>query len=86
VLFFNYGARSVIPVKAGLRYYTGDRFYIAGAAGVAFASQGNPSFVYSPSAGVTLKNGVDLGVSYSNFGNTLVPDVMELKVAYKFKL
>lgn len=86
VTFFNFGAKSVIPVKAGLRYYTGDKFYIAGAAGIAIASQGNPSFVCSPSAGFTLKNGLDLGVSYSNFGNTLVPDVAEIKVAYKFKL
>jgi hypothetical protein len=78
--------RNVIPVKAGLRVYLADIFYVGGEAGVGFASKRNTSFVYSTSLGVKLKNGIDIGAKYDNYSHRLIQDAISLKLGYHFKL
>ena len=81
----NTTVRNVVPVKVGLRAYLGDVFYLGGEAGVAFASKRNTSFVYTPSLGFKLRNGLDIGAKYDNYGNRLVQDALSLKLGYHFK-
>jgi hypothetical protein len=82
---YDYTKRDVVPVKAGLRLYLGNLFYLGGEAGVAFASGSNTSFVYTPSMGVKFKNGIDVGVKYDNYSNYKIEDVLSVKVGYHFK-
>ncbi|MDN3548360.1 hypothetical protein [Mucilaginibacter aquaedulcis] len=82
----NHNVQNVIPVKAGLRLYLADTFYLGGEAGVAFASKGNSSFVYTPSLGIKLKNGIDIGAKYDNYSHRLIQDALSLKLGYHFKL
>lgn len=81
----NITVRNVVPVKVGLRAYLGDVFYLGGEAGVAFASKRNTSFVYTPSLGFKLRNGLDIGVKYDNYDSRLVQDALSLKLGYHFK-
>ncbi|WP_426584149.1 hypothetical protein [Mucilaginibacter sp. R-33] len=82
----NLTVRNVVPVKVGLRAFLGDVFYIGGEAGVAFASHKNTSFVYTPSLGFKLRNGLDIGVKYDNYSHRLIQDALSLKLGYHFKL
>jgi hypothetical protein len=77
--------RNIIPVKAGLRLYLGDLFYLGGEAGVAFTSGSVTSFVYTPSMGFKFRNGIDVGVKYDNYSNYNIDDVLAVKVGYHFK-
>lgn len=78
--------KGTIPVKAGLRLYAGDQFYLSGEAGVAFGTNGRINFVYAPSVGFTLKNGLDIGIRYDKYSHGNMPDVMSAKLGYRFKL
>jgi hypothetical protein len=82
----NYTVKNVMPVKLGLRVYLADIFYLGGEAGVGFASNGNSSFVYTPSLGIKLKNGIDIGAKYDNYSHRLIQDALSLKLGYHFKL
>lgn len=82
----NYTVKNVVPVKVGLRFYLADAFYVGGEAGVGFASNNNTSFVYTPSLGIKLKNGIDIGAKYDNYGSRLIQDALSLKLGYHFKL
>lgn len=82
----NITIRNVASVKAGLRVFLGDLFYLGGEGGVAFASKRNTTFVYSPSLGFKFKNGLDIGAKYENYGNRLVQDALSVKLGYHFKL
>jgi hypothetical protein len=77
---------NIVPVKAGLRLYAGNQFYISGDAGAAFASDGNTAFTYAPAIGLTLKSGVDIGVKYDGYSGFYIPGAVSLKLAYRFKL
>ncbi|WCT14841.1 hypothetical protein [Mucilaginibacter jinjuensis] len=88
---YSYGAKrsgkSIIPVKAGLRLYAGNQFYISGDAGAAFVSDGDVAFAYSPTIGLAFKNGVDIGAKYDGYtGGNYIPSAISLKLAYRFKL
>jgi hypothetical protein len=80
------GDKNIIPVKAGLRLYAGNQFYISGDAGAAFASDGNTAFAYSPTIGLAFKNGVDIGAKYDGYAGFYIPAAVSLKLAYRFKL
>lgn len=82
----NLTVRNVAPVKAGLRVFLGDMFYLGGEAGVAFASKRNTTFIYSLSLGFKFKNGLDIGTKYENYGNRLVQDALSVKLGYHFNL
>jgi hypothetical protein len=56
-----------IPLKAGVKAFVNDHVYIAGEAGASlFLEAGKPSFLWSPSVGAVLSNGLDLSVKYEN--------------------
>lgn len=78
--------RNVVPVQAGLKLYPAGHFYIGGKAGAGFGLNGTTSFVYTPSLGFSLDNGVDLGVKYDNYNSREIRDVLSLKLGYRFKL
>jgi len=82
----NHSVQNVIPVKVGLRLHLANIFYLGGEAGVGLTSNRNSSFVYTPSLGIKLKNGIDIGVKYDNYSNRLIQDALSLKLGYHFKL
>ncbi|WP_158795943.1 hypothetical protein [Pedobacter sp. L105] len=78
--------RNVFPVKAGLRIYAGNRFYISGAAGAGLVSHGATTFIYSPAIGLAYKSGLDIGLKYENYSGVSTSDLIALKLGYHFKL
>lgn len=91
----------LLPVKAGLKFFPVDKFYIQGEAGAAFLlntdkAPGTKSaaFVYAPQVGILLpvgSNYIDAGVRYegtSKFadGNGPTINTVALRLAYSFKL
>jgi hypothetical protein len=82
----NLTVRNVIPVKVGLRLFLGNVFYLGGEAGVAFASQNNTSFIYTPSLGFKFSNGIDIGAKFDGYSNRLIQDELSFKLGYHFKL
>jgi hypothetical protein len=87
--FLGYDSRGYIPVKAGIKIFPVERFYISGEVGAGFGTdkgQGT-ALVYAPGIGLGFNNGVDLGVRYEGFaqdGDNL--GQVALRVAYGFKL
>jgi hypothetical protein len=82
----NLTVRNIIPVKAGLRLFLGNVFYLGAEAGAAFASQSNTSFIYTPSLGLRFGNGIDVGAKFDGYDNRLIQDALSLKLGYHFKL
>jgi hypothetical protein len=82
----NLSVSNVVPIEVGLRLFLGDVFYIGGEAGVALASKRNSSFIYTPSLGLKLHNGIDIGVKYDGYSNRLIKEALSLKLGYHFKL
>lgn len=81
--------RGYIPVKAGIKIFPVERFYISGEVGAGFGTdkgQGT-ALVYAPGIGIGTNTGFDLGLRYEGFtqnGNNL--DQVALRVAYGFRL
>ncbi len=80
---------NIIPVKAGIKAFLGNNFYLSGEAGVAFeVSEGGlgKHFLWSPGIGYATKRW-DIGARYENFsGNRYSDGVTALRVAYGFGL
>ncbi|PTT00538.1 hypothetical protein DBR11_09640 [Pedobacter sp. HMWF019] len=70
---------TLIPVKAGLRYFLLSRFYVEGEAGIALDTQGGSSFVWSPGIGLVLPGGFDLAVKFDN-----APNHVAARLTYHF--
>ena len=88
----------IVPVKAGLKAYIGDGFYVAGEVGAGFetkdAYRGRTGdynekatkLILAPGVGYSWTN-VDLGVRYENFsGNNNNYGMVAARLAYGFKL
>ncbi|CAM3647490.1 outer membrane beta-barrel protein [Mucilaginibacter galii] len=88
----------IVPVKAGLKAYIGDGFYVAGEVGAGFetkdAYRGRTGdynekatkLILAPGVGYSWSN-VDLGVRYENFsGNNNNYGMVAARLAYGFKL
>jgi hypothetical protein len=78
-----------IPVKAGIKIFPTERFYISGEVGAGFGTdkgQGT-ALVYAPGIGLGFNNGLDVGVRYEGFtqDNTNL-DQVALRLAYGFNL
>lgn len=65
-----------VPIKAGLKYYTSNDFYLEGQLGASFPLNGNtkPVFIWSPGVGTTFKirnhrNLIDIGLRYEGWLN-----------------
>jgi hypothetical protein len=67
---------SYLPVKAGLKYYPADEFYLEGQAGASFAIKNdyNTNFIWSLGLGTFLKAGennkIDIGLRYESQKNS----------------
>lgn len=77
--------KNVVPVKAGLRVFLGDQFYIGGEAGAGITSRVT-TFMYTPSLGLRFNNGLDIGAKYDHYSNDRIPNTLALKLGYHFKL
>lgn len=80
---------NVIPVKAGVKSFFAQNFYISAEAGAGFelnhAQQ--TKLILSPGIGYAGNKGLDLGVRYENFsGNHSNYGLIGLRLAYGFKL
>jgi hypothetical protein len=79
---------SFIPLKAGLKYYSGPSFYFAGELGSTFQSNSDVSnmLVYSLGFGFNIPvnkfSGVDIGFSYQNYDQSQY-QTTGIKVAYR---
>ena len=79
-------ARSIIPLRAGIRAYAGNRLYAGAEAGAAFGSNGKTSMVLAPSLGLNFNNRIDVGIRYDYFKDEYQPSILSLKLGYRFKL
>ena len=84
-----YNSLGYIPVKAGIKIFPVERFYISGEVGAAFGTddgQGT-ALVYAPGIGLGFNNGLDLGVRYEGFAqNETNLGQVALRLAYGFNL
>lgn len=84
-----YNSLGFIPVKAGIKIFPIERFYISGEVGAGFGTDKDQStaLVYAPGIGVGTNTGIDLGLRYEGFaqdGNNL--GQVALRIAYGFNL
>jgi hypothetical protein len=76
---------NVIPVKLGAKYFVSDNLYLGGEAGAGFAfEQWGTSFLWSPSVGMALKNGIDLSLKYEDYTKDKATKTLGLRLAYGF--
>lgn len=79
----------VIPVKAGIKVFPVERFYISGEIGAGFGvdNGSRTAFIYAPGIGIGTNSGLDLGLRYEGIarsGSSL--GQVALRIAYGFKL
>ncbi len=90
----------IIPLKAGIKAYTGSGFYVSGEAGAGFETSNfgllkgqsddgynkSTKLILAPGIGYSWSN-VDLGVRYEHFsGNNYNYGMVAARLAYGFKL
>ena len=84
-----YDSRGYIPVKAGIKIFPTQRFYISGEVGAGFGTdkgQGT-ALVYAPGIGIGTNTGIEIGLRYEGFaqdGDNL--GQVALRLAYGFNL
>ena len=84
------GSLGLIPLKAGIKIFPLERFYISGELGAGFGTDSGQktAFVWSPGIGLGFNNGLDLGLRYEEFdwsgGGSL--GQVALRIAYGFNL
>ncbi len=83
------GSVGFIPLKAGIKVFPMERFYISGEVGAGFGTddgQGT-SFVWAPGIGLGFNNGLDLGLRYEEFRKDgFGLGQVALRIAYGFNL
>lgn len=83
--YFRNRETSLIPIKAGLRLYPGNSFYIGGEAGVAIKPNNMiADFLYAPIIGVNLNDKFDIGAKYDIYTN--ITEVFTLRFGYRIDL
>lgn len=84
------GSIGFIPLKAGVKVFPLERFYISGELGAGFGTDKGQktAFVWAPGIGLGFNNGLDLGLRYEEFdwsgGGSL--GQVALRIAYGFNL
>ena|SRR5579875_526014 len=84
-----YNDLNMIPVKAGIKSFFAQNFYISAEAGAGFELNHaqETKLILSPGIGYAGNKGFDLGLRYENFsGNHSNYGIIGLRVAYGFKL
>lgn len=79
-------AQNIIPLRADIRAYAGNRLYAGAEAGVAFGINGPSTMALAPSVGLNLNNKVDVGLRYDYFKDDYQPNTLSLKLGYRFNL
>lgn len=77
----------IIPIRAGIRFYPTDNFYLAGKAGVGIITipgDNYTSTAYSFGGGYMLSRAADLGVTYDGYSKAGSFGLVNLRIAYKF--
>lgn len=77
---------NIIPLKGGVKFYPKGAFYVGGEAGMGISTNGNSSFVFSPAAGVTLNNRLDIAVKYESYTVFENAQQLGIRLAYGFQL
>ncbi len=80
---------NIIPVKAGLKSFFAQNFYLSAEAGAGFELNHakETKLILSPGIGYAGNKGLDLGLRYENFsGNNSSYGLIGLRIAYGFKL
>jgi hypothetical protein len=80
---------NMIPVKAGLKSFFAQNFYISAEAGAGFELNHakETKLILAPGIGYAGNKGLDLGLRYENFsGNNSNYGIIGLRLAYGFKL
>lgn len=80
---------NIIPVKAGLKSFFAQNFYLSAEAGAGFELNHakETKLILSPGIGYAGNKGLDLGLRYENFsGNNSNYGLIGLRLAYGFKL
>jgi hypothetical protein len=89
---FDGGNVAAIPVKAGVRYFLAENFYVGGELGAAFGTSdgAGTAFVYDPHIGVEFPvsdgGSIDLGARYESWSNDGTSRFIGLRLAYNFGL
>ncbi|MES2848767.1 MAG: outer membrane beta-barrel protein [Bacteroidota bacterium] len=77
---------SIIPLRAGLRYYPSSQFFIGGKIGAGFLS-GNGSITttaYSIGAGFKMDDNLEIGASYDAYNKEGVIGLLNFRLGYFF--
>jgi len=85
----NTGSVGFIPLKAGIKVFPLERFYISGEVGAGFGTDSGQktAFVWAPGIGLGFNNGLDLGLRYEEFRtNGFGLGQVALRIAYGFNL
>lgn len=85
----NTGSVGYIPLKAGIKVFPLERFYLSGEVGAGFGTDSGQktAFVWAPGIGLGFNNGLDLGLRYEEFRtNGFGLGQVALRIAYGFNL
>lgn len=88
-LFAKSGGKTtnIIPLRAGIRFYPGSNFFVAGKIGAGFLS-GNGSVTttaYSLGGGFKIDNQLELGASYDGYSKNGTVGLVNIRLGYFFK-
>ena len=76
-----------VPLKAGIKYYSTDGFFLEGQVGVTISTEKNGSnfFAYSPGVGYSFNGGLEAGVRFEGWTKgTGSVNQLGLRLAYRF--
>jgi hypothetical protein len=75
-----------VPLKAGIKYYAEENFFLEGQAGIVFSTEtgGGHAFVFSPGIGYTFSGGFEAGLRYEGWSNGGTTSQLGLRVGFRF--
>ena len=75
-----------IPIKAGIKYYSSENFFLEGQLGAVFNTEqgGGHAFVWAPGIGYTFAGGFEAGFRYEGWTNGSTTGQLGLRLAYRF--
>lgn len=84
----NFGDLSIIPIRAGLRFYPAPEFYVGGKVGVGILKtkgvDSRSATAYSFGAGYVMSPKVDIGASYDGYSKTGSFGLVNVRLGYTF--
>jgi hypothetical protein len=75
-----------VPLKAGIKYYPDENFFLEGQAGIVFSTEtgGGHAFVFSPGIGYTFNGGFEAGLRYEGWSNGGTTGQLGLRLGFRF--